>query len=1526
MKGLVFYSMFFVAMLSYNEGVAYPTADYLQFPLKNYEVNSNNFGAYNIVGNYRWHLGEDAKASVGDDVYPIGKGIVKFVGNIGSQTKGYGGTVITEHNTGTEIVTFISGHMDFTTIKVKVGDIVYENMLIGKIGSTSVNGGWPVHFHGGLHKRAYIDGSYYYIYDDSQDKWRWTWAYLGYTQNANLSEKVGLPWDVTHQNMLNDWYDPTNFITSHQSTTNLVGKYPNSSVCQPILNYYTAHGGESVFGHPFDNNSGTAYVHEWPKPEDRQSGNEPYVIIQDFSGGIYGTDKQCAIIYNPAADQAYLLKEGFWGLYKPDQFVMPGGHNTLIDFFGPHHLGAPRSDEHIYSGNENIIVQEFELGYLYYYKEADLFRIKFKTDHAPSGSNLVGNKSYCIVPSWSQKSADLGQGSLISKTLIDELGINISDNQLVNLGKEKSNRNHALTTKPPIRIDWRITSPPENGKIELAYSTDNRVTFQTIAMLNAGLNYYDWTPPFELGTSYWIKIGVYDQYGTQVEFRLSDEYIYGQGVGPEQPVFLLTTNNINVNEPVYHFTKPNLSVQITNEVVTGQNVMEIQAIAKSHNYPDITWYLWRNDNNGICVFAGNETKSFSAQSSGFVAAPAGHEYQITIRAMDENFQWYDIGFSNFTVAQIPQTNDNLNVLGIEVWPQPVYQFSTPECFLSLRNDSSNAIEITQVSVIAQSLENENWMTRAWLYDYNGNPNECHIVESNQTWDLRGYFQRDFFQPPGTTFRLTAFVMGLRYNPVIDSYYSETIELQTSAEYTFVIQNDPTPVPEPSNTPVATNTVVLTNTVKPTEIFTNTPTNTTVDIVINTPTATPTATATAVKNTATPREDIYTPTRIIEPEIKQPNNTPTNTVSPSNTRPWTNPNPTDTPTFTFTPSSDNTEQTSPSNTPVDAPIFTSTPKSTAYVEVEPTMTFTPTLFFTAEPTRANNITPTSVNTPIVSPGAPIPKIMFNGEECILSNKIVYLPDVQEGRSFYVSIIIPVLSDDNILVYIFQNNRLNIKRYGGGYVVNTAYGINFLLDTVVSGRHFFTVRAINNATSLYYDFIVYYNVLPQPVLIDTPTETFTPTPTKNIVNDFVPILTKIATPTMTVLPTPTEIFIPSPVPTEHINIPIHLQSVEVDIGQANAWSNEDEILLKWNSRHGLDKTVDNWHIYFSKNGGAKVFLGQTGKGDVDWFVWNEQAYWQYNFVAAAFRTGPEYGESYRFFIYGLSYLNNSWQQTGVVLQTNPVLHFYTDSVRALGFVDNDNERAIVVSWIYYAAENTRLTEWWHMYVSANGGDFKYLGKASTNKFLFEWRRYFNGPREFQDGPQPGVRYRFKVFSVLPLGQEPRVYELGKCGDEVLFGSWQTLTPTMTMTPAMPKQTATPTPTTAPTPTPTFAPFDFFVDEGKVKGEAKIVNINGQEYFAIVVRWNLPQVDTQKIFGWEVVQLTAYNDFVIGQIKNPDANLFVWSDFTIPKQEMNTHALPPKQGKFYRLRLYALSGDADGPDKESFAVEPNYIGLIQ
>jgi len=118
------------------------------------------------------------------------------------------------------------------------------------------------------------------------------------------------------------YFNPEAFITSHQSTTNLVGKYPDSSLSQPILSAYTtsANNGHPL-GSPRDNNGGGVYVHNW-------NG----VTLQDF----YGTNTgfyhgYTSIIVSSDGISAYLLKEGFWDYYMNNN--------------GPATFGPPFTDE-----------------------------------------------------------------------------------------------------------------------------------------------------------------------------------------------------------------------------------------------------------------------------------------------------------------------------------------------------------------------------------------------------------------------------------------------------------------------------------------------------------------------------------------------------------------------------------------------------------------------------------------------------------------------------------------------------------------------------------------------------------------------------------------------------------------------------------------------------------------------------------------------------------------------------------------------------------------------------------------------------------------------------------------------------------------------------------------------------------------------------------------------------------------------------------------------------------------------------
>jgi hypothetical protein len=190
-------------------------ADTLLFPLDNYVPGANRLGTCGVVHDCPVrHLGEDAPATATTPVYAPANGVVKYSGYVG----GYGGIVIIEHDTGTERVVSVLAHLNAKTITKKPGQDITRKELVGQIGTTAQNGGWAEHLHFGIRKGAYISGGKYY-YEYANDQWKWTWAYLGYSKNCNLSATTKTTYDVTHETMPSEWYSPSDYVRAHQPQT-----------------------------------------------------------------------------------------------------------------------------------------------------------------------------------------------------------------------------------------------------------------------------------------------------------------------------------------------------------------------------------------------------------------------------------------------------------------------------------------------------------------------------------------------------------------------------------------------------------------------------------------------------------------------------------------------------------------------------------------------------------------------------------------------------------------------------------------------------------------------------------------------------------------------------------------------------------------------------------------------------------------------------------------------------------------------------------------------------------------------------------------------------------------------------------------------------------------------------------------------------------------------------------------------------------------------------------------------------------
>jgi hypothetical protein len=156
------------------------TATSFRFPLDGSWSVTLGFG--DIMDSGR-HLGEDVYRPEGTRVYAAANGIVRFAGS----ADGYGSAVVIEHWTGIEFVRTFYGHLSSRLgLQVSPGQEVSKGQLIGYIAYDDEDGGdWSPHLHFGVRKGAY----------ETQ-----AWVYYDYG---------------TFENMI-DWYDPTDFISSHQ--------------------------------------------------------------------------------------------------------------------------------------------------------------------------------------------------------------------------------------------------------------------------------------------------------------------------------------------------------------------------------------------------------------------------------------------------------------------------------------------------------------------------------------------------------------------------------------------------------------------------------------------------------------------------------------------------------------------------------------------------------------------------------------------------------------------------------------------------------------------------------------------------------------------------------------------------------------------------------------------------------------------------------------------------------------------------------------------------------------------------------------------------------------------------------------------------------------------------------------------------------------------------------------------------------------------------------------------------------------
>ncbi len=161
----------------------------LQYPLNGGWSVTQDTDWNNGQGAY--HLAEDASATPSTPVHAMANGTVKFAG---TGVGGYGGVIVIEHNTGTEVVTSVYGHLSASLgLKVSTNQTVTQGQLIGNVAFDNEDGGsWGPHLHFGIRKGAY-----------STQQICGFWPYVGYSRSCS---------GMTHEQYKGMWHDPTDFI------------------------------------------------------------------------------------------------------------------------------------------------------------------------------------------------------------------------------------------------------------------------------------------------------------------------------------------------------------------------------------------------------------------------------------------------------------------------------------------------------------------------------------------------------------------------------------------------------------------------------------------------------------------------------------------------------------------------------------------------------------------------------------------------------------------------------------------------------------------------------------------------------------------------------------------------------------------------------------------------------------------------------------------------------------------------------------------------------------------------------------------------------------------------------------------------------------------------------------------------------------------------------------------------------------------------------------------------------------------
>ena len=242
-----------------------------------------------------------------------------------------------------------------------------------------------------------------------------------------------------------------------------------------------------------------------------------------------------------------------------------------------------------------------------------------------------------------------------------------------------------------------------------------------------------------------------------------------------------------------------------------------------------------------------------------------------------------------------------------------------------------------------------------------------------------------------------------------------------------------------------------------------------------------------------------------------------------------------------------------------------------------------------------------------------------------------------------------------------------------------------------------------------------------------------------------------------------------------------------------------MIRWNV--GAATTgYDDFHVKVKLSTGDYRHLGITRSGAVNSLVWAQGA----SGIAGPFRSGPQFGESYQFLVFGLRdgrpvqigetagpvrfmelvvtptptptitptvTMTPRFTPTPTVTPTPMGLpkvwvtddEFTTQDLSNSEDRDSDDERKLVIRW---SVSNPDYKDF-HIKVKESAGGYQHLGHTKSgevNSFVWSRRAVPGTALAFRSGPQFGGSYQFKIYAITTAGRP--VY-IGETSGPVQFG---------------------------------------------------------------------------------------------------------------------------------------------------------------